>query len=89
MSYARPSGLPIVDAMTPAVLVLVGPVTRDEWKRQMADYIPGPYADALLNWWESTVDRPVALTDTVAELTGHPARSFETWTTDHAADFTG
>ncbi|WP_280863813.1 STAS domain-containing protein [Streptomyces sp. SAI-144] len=30
MSYAHPSGLPIVDAMTPAVLVLVGPVTRDE-----------------------------------------------------------
>ncbi|MCT9076242.1 STAS domain-containing protein [Streptomyces fulvoviolaceus] len=30
MSYARPSGLPLVDAMTPAVLVLVGPVTREE-----------------------------------------------------------
>lgn len=30
MSYAGPPGLPIVDAMTPAVLVLVGPVTRDE-----------------------------------------------------------
>ncbi|WP_436845497.1 STAS domain-containing protein [Streptomyces canus] len=30
MIYARPPGLPIVDAMTPAVLVLVGPVTRDE-----------------------------------------------------------
>ncbi|MEU1275745.1 STAS domain-containing protein [Streptomyces sp. NPDC005799] len=30
MSSARPSGLPIVDAMTPAVLVLPGPVTRDE-----------------------------------------------------------
>ncbi|MDF3142589.1 MULTISPECIES: STAS domain-containing protein [unclassified Streptomyces] len=30
MSYARPPGLPIVDAMTPAVLVLAGPVTRDE-----------------------------------------------------------
>ncbi|WP_159054510.1 STAS domain-containing protein [Streptomyces dysideae] len=30
MSYALPPGLPIVDAMTPAVLVLVGPVTRDE-----------------------------------------------------------
>ena len=29
MSYAGPPGLPIVDAMTPAVLVLVGPVTRD------------------------------------------------------------
>jgi ABC-type transporter Mla MlaB component len=30
MSYALPPGLPIVDAMTPAVLVLAGPVTRDE-----------------------------------------------------------
>ncbi|MFF7565336.1 STAS domain-containing protein [Streptomyces pseudovenezuelae] len=30
MNYARPPGLPIVDAMTPAVLVLAGPVTRDE-----------------------------------------------------------
>ncbi|MFF5843562.1 STAS domain-containing protein [Streptomyces massasporeus] len=30
MSYARPPGLPIVDAMTPPVLVLPGPVTRDE-----------------------------------------------------------
>jgi ABC-type transporter Mla MlaB component len=30
MSYARPPGLPIVDAMTPAVLVLAGPVPRDE-----------------------------------------------------------
>ncbi|MGI5377784.1 STAS domain-containing protein [Streptomyces sp. CA-251387] len=30
MSSARPPGLPIVDAMTPAVLVLAGPVTRDE-----------------------------------------------------------
>ncbi|MFF7642404.1 STAS domain-containing protein [Streptomyces canus] len=30
MNCARPPGLPIVDAMTPAVLVLAGPVTRDE-----------------------------------------------------------
>ncbi|MEU3887557.1 STAS domain-containing protein [Streptomyces sp. NPDC029041] len=30
MSYSRPPGLPIVDAMTPPVLVLPGPVTRDE-----------------------------------------------------------
>lgn len=29
MSYARPPGLPIVDATTPAVLVMAGPVTRD------------------------------------------------------------
>ncbi|QIJ64373.1 STAS domain-containing protein [Streptomyces sp. JB150] len=30
MSSARPPGLPHVDAMTPAELVLAGPVTRDE-----------------------------------------------------------
>ncbi|MGW0990944.1 STAS domain-containing protein [Streptomyces sp. NPDC002486] len=30
MSYSRPPGLPIVDAMTPPVLVLAGPATRDE-----------------------------------------------------------
>ncbi|MFE9597884.1 STAS domain-containing protein [Streptomyces hokutonensis] len=30
MSYDRPPGLPIVDAMTPAVLVPNRPVTRDE-----------------------------------------------------------
>ncbi|WP_143655863.1 STAS domain-containing protein [Streptomyces sp. XY006] len=30
MSYRRPPGLPVVDAMTPPVLVLPGPVTRDE-----------------------------------------------------------
>ncbi|MGW0819891.1 STAS domain-containing protein [Streptomyces sp. NPDC002845] len=35
MSYASPPGLPIVDATTPAVLVLVlpGPVTKDEVPR--------------------------------------------------------
>ncbi|WP_369197195.1 STAS domain-containing protein [Streptomyces djakartensis] len=30
MSYGPPPGLPIVDAMTPPVLVLPGPVDRDE-----------------------------------------------------------
>ncbi|MEU0191747.1 STAS domain-containing protein [Streptomyces afghaniensis] len=30
MSYRRPPGLQIVDAMTPPVLVLPGPVARDE-----------------------------------------------------------
>ncbi|MFE1323286.1 STAS domain-containing protein [Streptomyces sp. NPDC058741] len=30
MSYGGPAGLPLVNAMTPPVLVLPGPVTRDE-----------------------------------------------------------
>jgi hypothetical protein len=32
--------------------------------------------------------KPVALTSTVEELTGNPARPFAVWATDHAADFT-
>ncbi len=30
MSYGRPAGLPVVDAMTPPVLVLSGPLTPGE-----------------------------------------------------------
>lgn len=37
MSCTRPAGLPIVDAMTPAVLVPAGPVTRDEVARLCDD----------------------------------------------------
>ncbi|MEU7055359.1 STAS domain-containing protein [Streptomyces sp. NPDC046197] len=33
MSCARPDGLPVVDARTPPVLALLGPVTRDEVAR--------------------------------------------------------
>jgi uncharacterized protein YbjT (DUF2867 family) len=69
--------------------VTIGHVSRDEWKREMADYMPGHYADALLNWWESTDGKPVPLTGTVEELTGHPARPFSIWAADHARDFTG
>ncbi|MFI1365882.1 STAS domain-containing protein [Streptomyces griseochromogenes] len=49
MSYGRPAGLPHVDAKTPAVLVLLGPVTRDT--------VPGLCADvrALLEGEEAGV----------------------------------
>ncbi|MEV6383623.1 STAS domain-containing protein [Streptomyces sp. NPDC051773] len=37
MSSGTPPGLPIVDATTPAVLVLPGPLTRDEGPRLCAE----------------------------------------------------
>ncbi|MCQ9136247.1 MULTISPECIES: NAD(P)H-binding protein [Streptomyces] len=64
-------------------------VTPEQWKKETAGHIPDAYADALLAWWRSTDGRPVALTGTVEELTGHPARSFTAWAADHIADFTG
>ncbi|MFD8984082.1 NAD(P)H-binding protein [Streptomyces sp. NPDC059564] len=64
-------------------------VTPEEWKAEMADYIPGPYADALLDFWAASDGLPVPVTDAVEQLTGHPARSFETWARDHAEAFGG
>jgi uncharacterized protein YbjT (DUF2867 family) len=68
--------------------ITIKPVTREEWKQEMAEYVPGHYADALLDWWESNDGKPADLTRTVQDLTGHPARTFAAWATDHAADFT-
>ncbi|MET8164544.1 NAD(P)H-binding protein [Streptomyces sp. NPDC005329] len=68
--------------------IAVKHVTAEEWKAETDGHIPAVYADALLAWWASTDGRPVALTRTVEELTGHPARSFTVWATDHIADFT-
>ncbi|MFF4364524.1 SDR family oxidoreductase [Streptomyces sp. NPDC001594] len=68
--------------------ITVNHVTREEWKQEMADHLPGHYADALLNWWESNDGKPTPTTRTVEELTGHPARPFTTWAADHTADFT-
>ncbi|MDR6973539.1 uncharacterized protein YbjT (DUF2867 family) [Streptomyces sp. 3330] len=68
--------------------ITVEHVTADEWKKQTDGHIPAVYADALLAWWASTDGRPVSLTRTVEELTGHPARPFTAWAADHLADFT-
>ncbi|WP_214411755.1 SDR family oxidoreductase [Sphaerisporangium fuscum] len=63
-------------------------VTREEWKREMAEYISDGYAEALLNWMEYSDGRPMEILPTVEELTGHPARTFEQWAEEHRQDFT-
>jgi uncharacterized protein YbjT (DUF2867 family) len=45
------------------------------------------FAAARLAAWKSFVDSPEQVTDTVPRLLGRPARSFESWARDHAADF--
>jgi uncharacterized protein YbjT (DUF2867 family) len=62
-------------------------VTREQWKQEMADYVSGPLADALLDWWAANDGKPAALTNAVPELTGHPGRPFTTWIADHINDF--
>ncbi|NUP03441.1 MAG: NAD(P)H-binding protein [Nonomuraea sp.] len=62
-------------------------VTREEWKAEMAEYVEGPLADALLDYWQSCVDRPAELTPVVEELTGRPARTFASWAEENRAAF--
>jgi uncharacterized protein YbjT (DUF2867 family) len=62
-------------------------VTPEEWKKSVAAYIPEQFADALLSYWASHDGRPTPLTRTIEALTGHPARTFATWATDHAEAF--
>ncbi|NUU20798.1 MAG: NAD(P)H-binding protein [Streptomycetaceae bacterium] len=62
-------------------------VTRDEWKAEVGGHMPPAYADALLDYWQSNDTKPVPLTDSVHDLTGHAPRDFATWATDHKARF--
>lgn len=62
-------------------------VTPEQWRASVADFLPEPFADALLSYWAANDGRPAPLTRTVEELTGHPARTFATWAADHAKAF--
>ncbi|UJB43376.1 SDR family oxidoreductase [Streptomyces sp. A1-5] len=51
-------------------------------------HLPLAAARELIGLFGRTVDAPAfPVTDTVARVTGHPARSFAQWARDHAADF--
>ncbi|MFE2307751.1 NAD(P)H-binding protein [Streptomyces sp. NPDC059411] len=63
------------------------PVSREQWKAEVDGYIPGPYAEALLDFWAATDGLPVGLTDGVEQLTGHSPRTFAAWSADHADAF--
>ncbi|MET9640900.1 NAD(P)H-binding protein [Streptomyces virginiae] len=62
-------------------------VSAEQWKAEVDGYVPGPYADALLEFWASSDGLPVEITGAVEQLTGHPARTFRTWAEDHADVF--
>jgi uncharacterized protein YbjT (DUF2867 family) len=48
---------------------------------------PLPVVNMLLNAWAAAIGQPAFVTSTVAEITGVPARRFQEWATDHAAQF--
>ncbi|MBP2322916.1 uncharacterized protein YbjT (DUF2867 family) [Kibdelosporangium banguiense] len=48
---------------------------------------PQQLIDSALGAWAGMLETPEAITSTVEELTGRPAKTFREWAEDHAADF--
>ncbi|MFD0689316.1 NAD(P)H-binding protein [Actinomadura fibrosa] len=61
----------------------------DEHRRDLARWGPPEIAEALVRNAAEAVHAPVPVSPAVEQITGHPARTFATWATDHAADFAG
>ncbi|RMI32983.1 NAD-dependent epimerase/dehydratase family protein [Nocardia stercoris] len=61
-------------------------ITADEFRTEMAQFIPAPIMKMLLDYWSDTVstpDRPRPAT----VVTGKPGRTLADWVTDHRSDF--
>jgi uncharacterized protein YbjT (DUF2867 family) len=54
-------------------------LTPDEFRQDMAGQAPPPVVEMLLNAWSATNGVPAYRTDTVREITGRPARTFQEW----------
>lgn len=66
---------------------VVEEISAEEARVGMLAWADEAFADGALAYWRTLVDSPEAVTTTVAELTGRPARTFEQWARDHADDF--
>jgi uncharacterized protein YbjT (DUF2867 family) len=49
--------------------------------------LPESIADGVLGYWARKVDNPEPLTDTVEQVTGRKARSFQAWAAENAPKF--
>ncbi|HEX3781672.1 MAG TPA: NAD(P)H-binding protein [Pseudonocardiaceae bacterium] len=62
-------------------------VTPEAARAQLFPGWPAAALDGALSYWAGLVEEPEPVTDTVAELTGRPARTFQRWAREHADDF--
>ncbi|MEV6792817.1 NAD(P)H-binding protein [Streptomyces sp. NPDC051320] len=65
----------------------VNHVSPDAWKKSVSDYLSPAFADALLGYWAANDGIPTPITRNVEVLTGHPARTFDTWAAENADAF--
>jgi len=63
-------------------------IPPDQARSESLPGIPTPVIlNTLLDAWAAAAGQPAYVTSTVEEITGTPARRFEEWATDHAAEF--
>lgn len=62
-------------------------LTPEEYKQELGDLAPEEAVDQLLTFLAEYDGVPVPIVNTVAEVTGRPARTFAQWAVDHADDF--
>ncbi|MFI8994231.1 SDR family oxidoreductase [Streptomyces sp. NPDC053542] len=63
-------------------------ISREEAHREMASFMPDGTADAILDLMGGDVnDELLAVRDTVSQVTGAPARTFQQWARENAAAF--
>lgn len=62
-------------------------MSPEEARREWAPTWPAPVVDMLLKSWAAAMGQPAYVTNTVAEVTGTPARTFFDWASDHAHAF--
>jgi uncharacterized protein YbjT (DUF2867 family) len=64
-------------------------MTPDEARRELLAIFEGStiVVNMLLNAWYAALGQPAFVSDTFAEITGTPRRTFLEWASDHATDF--
>ncbi|HEX3785411.1 MAG TPA: NAD(P)H-binding protein [Pseudonocardiaceae bacterium] len=62
-------------------------IPQAEGRAAMSRFLPQRSVDALLNYLAAAVDQPDQVSPVVEQVTERPARSFEEWVRDRAADF--
>jgi uncharacterized protein YbjT (DUF2867 family) len=61
--------------------------TPEEARAAMLRFMPENVVDVLLRFQSASDGKPAPVLDTIEQVTGHPARTFAEWATDHADDF--
>ncbi|MDI5965560.1 NAD(P)H-binding protein [Streptantibioticus silvisoli] len=67
--------------------VAVEDLDPEQWREQVAAFMPAPVADTLLGMWRGALDGPGRTDGTVRDITGATPRTFADWAADHADAF--